>query len=131
MEEQKPISFSKWQQRKGETSWWEAPVAIELEKYNECINMAANEIAKVLAYKLFESGSALAPPEVDTFKFLLSHMIAVNGNIKTVYECLPEQYLFMAYNNWEREYYARERWENKSLWQYIKYWWDRKWIKIK
>ena len=34
----------------------------------------------------------------------------------------PEQYIYMAWEEWNSEYAQRINWENKSLWSYIKHW---------
>ncbi len=43
---------------------------------------------------------------------------------------LPTEYLGLAYNAWQEEQCKRLNWENKSLWQYIKYWVRRSYAKL-
>ena len=127
---EEPVLYQEWREKVGETSWWEAPILVAMEAYEDVIKIGVEQIAKVLSYKLFETGSELKAPEVSSWLDIIRHRHIVNSDVKTVYECLPEQYLYMAYRNWLREYEARVNWESKSLWGYLRYWIKRMWLRI-
>jgi len=122
-----PIEYERWREKKGEYSWIECPVMVE-DKVRQCeivIKKAAEGMALAIAGKLFESGAKVGEPNVEIINRPIEHRWVFNADVRTEYECLPEQYTYMAYNMWQREYNIRVEWENKSLWQYVKHWLKR------
>lgn len=90
---------------------------------DEAIKACSRLMGDAIARALFTGGKKIPlfiehEQERDASLRLFEHYIYALGEP----EGLPEQYLFMAYEEWQKEYNARVRWENRSLWSYLRYW---------
>ena len=95
------------------------------ETYN-VIELIGRQMGTIMAQGLFEGGYSLPvefqhEKERDAELSSWEHVFLCYPDRETI----PEQYLLMAYNQWQSEYGRRLAWEQKSLWQYFAHWWRR------
>jgi len=119
-----PVDYATWSKKRGELSWYECPVIVEekVENNRKIMQSVAELISKALASELFKQGAGLNKPDIENCFDWAHHSKVINASIKSKYECLPEQYVEMAYDTWLKACGEVKRWENMSLGSYIKYW---------
>lgn len=95
-------------------------------KTHEVIETVGRLMGQAMARAVFEGGHTIPlefkhDRERDPSLRMWEHFFSCHVDR----ESIPEQYLYMAYNQWQKEYGLRLAWERKSLWQYILHCWDR------
>ncbi len=114
--------YEEW--KAGGISWIECPIMIadRVSEYEDVISIATGNMAKAITKRLFNDGAELAEPVVSTWTDLMNQAKVINTSIRSDRECLPEQYIYMAYHLWLDQYSKSVEWANMSLWGYVKHW---------
>ena len=129
MEKQVAISYEDWLKNEIRAREWgiQAVVADSLmEKSRDAFDAMQRIMSQALTRSFVENGNH--PLGVRTYS---SFTIRLNATeFTSVLDCIqgkhPIQYLNLAYYAWQSEQCRRITWENKSLWQYVKAWYGRK-----
>ena len=128
------LSYQEWVKSEGQSEEWGAKALITdkvIRRIPEWKTHMARILSKTLTKALIESGQRPSKTHLHKERDItlrcneyISHLEAVQGDH-------PLEYLGVAYFAWQEEQTKRLNWENKSLWQYIKHSWRRRFSLIK
>jgi len=124
----KPVKYEDWSENDSTLGVMALVTQKIMEKgMPEAINKVGELMGHSVARALFKVGSKV-PDKVKTDlerdETLRGWKVYLYADAE--FDKTPEQYCFMAWERWQEEHTQRLNWENKSFWQYLKWWFKRK-----
>jgi len=122
-----PVKYEDWKEEDG--LWGVQAIItdkIMSKGMPQAIDKTGEMMGKAMSKALFGIGSKVPSVKVDVSRDESLPGWDVYLYADAEFDKNPEQYCYMAWENWQSEYVKRLNWENKSLWQYLRFWFRRK-----
>lgn len=134
MRSKRPTTYRKWLRERhkvqelGAKAFMTDRMAQVLNSRYEVAHMMASLLAPAFARVIYEDGyfyplKITYERERDACLRGFEHVIMTEH----FNEMLPEQYMIMAFDAWNKAYGDLFLWERKTLWEYLTYWFTRTW----
>ncbi len=127
------LTYTDWVLLKGTESELGAKALVTdkiLRKLSEAENLIYSKLIDAISNALIKQGKR---PKHGEFHIEFDYSMWANeytAILDTIQGDYPVEYVSMAYNVWQEEKTKRIAWQKKSLWEYIKWCWVRKKLKV-
>jgi len=119
------VTYTEWAIDKSKVGEWGLKALVTQKMLQHTVvmkHLLGNHMGKQIAEALIDNGHKPVMMDVWEEQDVSMRAIEYGSTVDTEQSDSPEAYVAVAYHCWQEEQTKRMNWEDKSLYQYIKWW---------